>query len=213
MINETVWFYTLSTIAQTCAAILALGGTFIVFKLDKVQTALNNYRNRVVGIIQTWRRGSKQPDKFYDESDKDILGQYRTIVSDNNEDIFDKSDIVELIKRFERVKFTTVKAKGIYEMDNGVLLDHEERKRWCERMAGLFKKNIKIEHDIFDYLKQSIILLTSSIFLSIFTLFNIKNGIAGGFTLFLLFIVIFSLIAITYSAFAVWKIAKSKPIL
>jgi len=39
------WYYTLSAIAQTCGAILALGGAFVVFKIDKVQQGINKYRD------------------------------------------------------------------------------------------------------------------------------------------------------------------------
>ena len=37
----TKWLYAFSTLSQVCAAIIAFGATFVVFKLDKLYTAIN----------------------------------------------------------------------------------------------------------------------------------------------------------------------------
>lgn len=209
--ESNVWFYTLSTISQTCAAIFALGGTFVVFKLDKVKTAIDNYRGRVVLIVQLWRRGTKAPDKFFDESDEDILGQYRTIVSDNPEAVFDKDGLVELYQQLEGTRFISAE-EGVFIMNNGVRLDHDEKKRWCNRMADLLERNIKLNNKVFVYLRFSIILLAASVIVSVGLLISRPINLPVGVKT-LVAVVILGLLSIGYSAFAVWKIAKSKPIL
>lgn len=210
--ESNTWFYTLSTISQTCAAILALGGTFVVFKLDKVQTAIDNYRGRVVLIVQLWRRGTKAPDKFFDESDEDILGQYKTIVSENPEVVFDKDGVVELYQQLEGTRFISAEGGGVFIMNNGVRLDHEEKKRWCNRMADLLEMNIKLNNKIFIYLRFSIILLAASVIISVGLLISKPINLPVGVKT-LVTVVILGILSIGYSAFAVWKIAKSKPIL
>lgn len=210
MVNENVWFYTLSTIAQTCAAILALGGTFVIFKLDKLSSALNNYRGRVVVIVQAWRRSTKPPDKFFDESNQDILNQYRNIVSTNKEDLFDKSEITQIYIQFENVRIISPQGNGSFSMSNGVILNHEERMRWCNRMADLLEKNISFEHETYNYLKAAILFLSISIVSSIFMLGLYPQW---GFNDIFYRIVVWSIFSVLFSSYAVWKIARMRPIL
>lgn len=211
MIPDNVWFYTLSTIAQTCAAILALGGAFTVFKLDKVQTAIGNYRGRVISIIRAWRKESKVGDKFYDESAKDIFDQYKTIVRDNEEKIFDNPDLEEVYTRYENTRISHKDKNGISITIDNIKLDREEKKRWCNRMANLLEENIKIEGSIYTYLKIALVLLTASIISSIFMLNFLPEWSVDKY----IFCVIsgWSIGSIIFSGFAVWKIAKFKPIL
>jgi hypothetical protein len=209
--ESNTWFYTLSTISQTCAAILALGGTFVVFKLDKVKTAIDNYRGRVVGLLQFWRKGTKAPDKFYDESDQDILKQYREIVKANPVEPFDRDGFVAVYESFERSRYTMSGGQGIYLMDNGVTLDHDERKRWCNRMADLLEKNINLNNRIYRYLLFSILLLATSIIISVGLLIAKPLALPIGVKT-LVSMVGFAILSIGYSAFAVWKIARAKPI-
>ncbi len=212
MFTETnTWFYTLSTISQTCAAILALGATFVVFKLDKVKIAIDNYRGRVVRLLQLWHRGEKAPDKFFDEPDEKIIEQYITSVIDSDEDVFDRNGVIELYELFEGVRLNYAVSKDAFIMSNGIKLDHEERKRWCNRMAHLMKKNVILNNRIYNYLRFSIISLAMSIIISVGLLIAKPLNLPVDKNT-LIVIVAFAILSIGYSAYAVWKIARSKPI-
>ncbi|MDD5567279.1 MAG: hypothetical protein PHH01_03740 [Patescibacteria group bacterium] len=209
--ESNLWFYAFSTIAQTCAAILALGGTFVVFKLDKAKNGINNYRGRILEILYVWRGPSKTPDKFYDESDEDVLGQYMTVVSTNNETIFDKPDLNYIYARFENVRETMIEPSGNRILSNGVILDHKERKRWCERMASLYKKNILIEKLIVRLFKIALISLSFCIIVSIFLLISKGHNLPVGINI-LTCVVILTALTIIYSAISFWLIARARPI-
>ncbi|MDP3964142.1 MAG: hypothetical protein Q8Q20_00575 [bacterium] len=210
--ESSTWFYTLSTISQTCAAILALGGTFVVFKLDKVQTAIDNYRGRVVRIVQLWRIGARAPDEFIDKSEEEILGEYKRIVTDNAEEVFDRNGIVELYQQLEGVRILTMQEQGSFNMDNGVRLDHDERKRWSNRMADLLESNIRLKNRIYSMLKSSIVLLAVTIVVSIGLLISAPLKLPVGINT-LAIVILLAILSIGYSTLAVWKIARSKPIL
>jgi hypothetical protein len=78
MIEANTWYYTLSTIAQTLAAILALGGTFIVFKLDRINERIKNLRDIAIETIMIFQE--KLTQSFDDTSDKKILQQMKDFV-------------------------------------------------------------------------------------------------------------------------------------
>jgi len=209
--ESNVWFYTLSTIAQTCAAILALGGTFVVFKLDKAKDGIRNYRGRVLGILYIWRGASKTPDKFFDESDQDVYDQYKKIVKDNKETIFDRNGIDNVYKQFEKLGGVILTHSGDLELTNGVILDHNERKRWCERMARLYEKNIFIEKLIVRLFIVALLFLSICIVASIILLMSKGHTLPVGIKT-LTSLVILTAVTIVYSAVSFWIIARARPI-
>ncbi|MEK7637683.1 MAG: hypothetical protein AAB402_04870 [Patescibacteria group bacterium] len=209
--NSNVWFYTLSTIAQTCGTILALGGTFVIFRFDKLQTALGNYRGRIVRIVQTWRGDSKKPDAFFDESDRDVRDQYLTIVRDNEEQLDNlfNEHIDGLYEAFEGRPIKRGLQGSQQEIINQV---RAERERWCTRMVDLYSKNIEMKQTIHSYLKWALILLTLSILFSVVLLSVGFDSSIIKVAAFLVTVII-SAISIVYTAIAVWKIGSKNPIM
>lgn len=204
-VELNTWFYTLSTIAQTCAAILALGGAFVVYKLDKVEGAIHNYRGRVIRILLAWLRDSRQPDKFYDVRDEIVLDRYKKIVANDNDEIFDSEGVESVYLQFENVR-KLVGAEGGFELSNGVILNYEEKKRWVVRMAKLYEQNIDIKNDIFRRFKRAIVLLGLSIVASFVFLVADRVGIPRSDWV-LIPTVLLGIFSVVYSAYSVWKIA------
>ena len=76
MENNT-WYYTLSTISQTLAAIMGLGAVFLVLQLENTAKQINDYRGRAVDILMIIARHISEY-KF------DIKASISTIQSDMN---------------------------------------------------------------------------------------------------------------------------------
>ncbi len=70
-INSNTWYYTLSTIAQTLAAILALAAVFIVLRLQGILKNINDYKERAHYIFDVVKR--HQPSYDVVSSDREVL--------------------------------------------------------------------------------------------------------------------------------------------
>jgi len=49
--DNNIWFYTLSTISQTTAAIIGLFAVFVVFKMDKINKSITDLRGPIIHMI------------------------------------------------------------------------------------------------------------------------------------------------------------------
>ncbi|MFA5967135.1 MAG: hypothetical protein WC805_01275 [Patescibacteria group bacterium] len=72
-----IWFYTLSSISQVMAAIVALFGVFSVYKLGIIDKEINDYRNRAVELIMaTGVTNQSDAQLQYLKSNKQILKEF-----------------------------------------------------------------------------------------------------------------------------------------
>ncbi|TSC77650.1 MAG: hypothetical protein G01um101424_273 [Parcubacteria group bacterium Gr01-1014_24] len=60
---DNTWYYTLSTISQTLAAILALVAVFIVLRLEGLGRSINDYRSRALKILEIKDLSSNSREK------------------------------------------------------------------------------------------------------------------------------------------------------
>ena len=69
--DNNTWFYTLSTIAQVMAAIAGLFAVFVVFRTDKLNNHLTEFRAMVVGAVHI------DGHQVFQMPDKDLLQKGR----------------------------------------------------------------------------------------------------------------------------------------
>lgn len=194
MADYNWWYYTLSAVAQTCGALVGVGGAFVIFKLDKLQGGTNNYRDRVIQSILVPLEG-KDEVEYYDVSDEAINSSYKA----HNEvgDIIDKQgNVVEKVKRV-----ITERYGGQY---NNEYLIH-----WIKGTVRTLSVNIEAEKASRFYFKQSLLLLISTIVLNIILLaFASPHSITSN-VLFVL-ITLYSVCSIVYSTYLYWKILSKR---
>ena len=63
---DNTWYYTLSTIAQTLAAILALAAVFVVLRLESLNKNINDYRGRALKILRAKEKHLSSEKKSWD---------------------------------------------------------------------------------------------------------------------------------------------------
>lgn len=70
---DTTWYYTLSTISQTLAAILGVIAVFVVLRLDGLTKNITDYRYRALRILRVKTRYIKEYRPAENETDKILL--------------------------------------------------------------------------------------------------------------------------------------------
>ena len=69
---DNTWYYTLSTISQTLAAILGLGAVFIVLRMQGLNKNIAEYRAMALNIIRSRKENIRNYEMPSDEIE-DIL--------------------------------------------------------------------------------------------------------------------------------------------
>lgn len=205
----SIWFYTLSTIAQVCAGILAIGGAFIVYQLGKVDIAIGSYRGRVIdsfSVLHNEKVGHPDDMRF---------GEYYA----NRTYSKLKEDMNEVLK-LQTIRFASVNLRKLIaareQVNEHYVENRGERyaKDWIERMWRHFTDNTQIQEAIYVRLKQSLWWLTATIAVSESALFlgpkRIPNPDIN--SILLLGILVIGIISVVKTAYAVWFIAKKQPI-
>lgn len=160
--TDNTWYYGLSTIAQTCGAVLALGGTFVVFRLDKIQTAINNYRGRVIDILLSLNQQAIMPSNYFPDTDEEILKEYRIFDVPTNAEMFKSMEIKQLISGYEN------HTRGLVQTNNTLMwgriaLDDRLAKSWCDQMAESLNKNLQTKIMTFGLFKFATLFLACAI--------------------------------------------------
>lgn len=73
----TTWYYTLSTIAQSAATMIAFGAAFVVFKLSDNWLKISDYRKPILRTIEIFN--SKLPNYYINYSDQKIIKEIKDI--------------------------------------------------------------------------------------------------------------------------------------
>jgi len=104
---DNVWYYTLSTIAQTLAAILGLAAVFVTIRLQNIIEEIKEYKRRAYYIIKIRDKHLSKDIKNYRITDRSASGLHNDLQEieknytkyEENSGI--KSDIENLAKAFE----------------------------------------------------------------------------------------------------------------
>lgn len=105
---DNTWFYTLSTIAQTLAAILGLAAIFVTIRLQNIILELKEYKRRAYYIIKIRDRHLSKDLKDYRITDRTASGLFKDLQEmeknymkyEENSGI--KADLEKFAKAFEQ---------------------------------------------------------------------------------------------------------------
>ena len=78
MENNNIWFYSLSTIAQSMASIAGLFAVFVIFKIDKINKNLFNIRGAIILCLSALKKNGTE---FWNNSDKQLHQKAKEFLS------------------------------------------------------------------------------------------------------------------------------------
>ncbi len=203
-ISANTWFYLLSSIAQTCGAILALSATFVIFKYNEIAEGLKNYRGRVNSILEIQKISEFKPYQLFGYSAKQILEIYKknenSIISNYNYEyaisVSNKYPYDDLIR-------ATTDRQGT--ADDG--------RKWSEKMVELLQKNIELKTEVDNKLKWSVFLLVITIVYSYISLiFGKINQYIVGEPILLWTCTVLGIISLLYTSWSIIFISNKETI-
>ena len=198
--DSNFWFYTLSAIPQTLGAIIALTATFIIFKLNHVEERTK----REYGEIKDWVLTLLPELKVHQITEFDdnaMLSKLKEAIGMLNPEKqrFGLEDVRfnQLYSMYEHVLLTNKRKIDSYKNIYNYLL---EKQRILTSLIGVRKSALR-------HLKISLALTvlpisSSIIFLPFYKWFTNSGHIIVGT------LVIFSVVAVSYTATSVWDIAR-----
>jgi hypothetical protein len=77
-LQSNTWYYSLSTIIQSLAAILALGGSIFIFRMNQVSNEVGEYKKRMINFLGNIEK--KKTSDYHDLSDIEVRKKYFTIL-------------------------------------------------------------------------------------------------------------------------------------
>jgi hypothetical protein len=204
------WFYTLSAIPQTIASLIALSATFIIFKLNAIDSNINTdvYHIRIFLNVL-----NNNFEPYIGRKD------LREILNPLKEEI-KKLDSEKESLGLDRIIFENLQSACRYII-SGKIVDwyplHEKNLykfityKYDSLKGGYMSKNI-----ILDYLKKTLILSSISVVLCLLFLSQfeastgfeviINNYCIARFILY--FLAVFSIESIIYAVYSIFKISK-----
>lgn len=204
MIATTIpeyWYYLLSTIAQTCGAILAIAGAYTIFKLEKVDSGISNYHSRLSRIL--FEIDSVNfPLSAHFNRPSEILSDFKNAWTKDSWEKLIRSDWVT-----NKGNNTIRNEMGVSNTDDRSKPTQELVNNWVERMKICYTYNKETRSTILDRLSKVLWLLTLSIILSIYYLM-IATQIPSRYIIEL--ITLFSLFSIADSVYHAWKIVVAE---
>lgn len=199
---DNYWYYTLSAIPQTLAAIIALAATFVVFKLNFLSEQIRKSRNdlsRFILLLTSFKH--KEIHDIEPLSDRSFVRLYEEGLTNINNDQNNLGLDPGIYKRLEK------------EMER--IINDEWRSNFRarpNRIYGYLEMKKDILKNFLDAKRRSILLLLGSLSLTtiviVVSLFMLPNyNFFCNPYLVLTIIMIASLVSVTLTAYSVWKIA------
>ncbi|MFH1509428.1 MAG: hypothetical protein ABIE68_04655 [bacterium] len=193
IITQEIWFWTFSTIAQVCAAILALGGTFVVFKIDKITTCIYKYREIIIDLIFKIKKTQLPKYKYPNIHNFKIIKEFKKI----NVDILTAEKLDELRKYL-------ISSFGFIPEPN----TNTGTIDLIKTLFEYYKINYKRKNEVFRNLRHSFIFLSINIIISLILLSVEFIKLDYGLFLFY-FVLLYSIFSILYTVILFWRIIYS----
>ncbi|MFH1392760.1 MAG: hypothetical protein ABIG90_03805 [bacterium] len=191
MIDPNIWFYTLSTIAQTLAAMLALGATFTIFKLNIINKRLSDLKDRLFLVVASFENDlTKCPENMEEDE----------LIKKTDECLDKFSNTENLTKeRLRKIYKNMTGAEVIFTNDKDLIL-------FLKNNLDRFRTDRSKKNETLKFLKKSLFLLSMPIILSIYLLplhsfFKLYDGEI------LLVIITLAIFSIYFQGRIIWKIS------
>ena len=197
------WFYTLSTIAQTLAALIALAATFIVFRLNFISEAIQHEYEKVRPLLMEMSPDYEQMVESMNtyQVASFISSMLKTFGSTSPMLGVDDARLSRLIDILNRVEVTWRRDLSGNERVHSFLV-HEETN---------LRRLVERRNDVLNVLVTSLCSVAVPIALSLLllphygTMFVINNS--GWILTALTWL---STLSIAYTAYGIWKVARVK---
>lgn len=185
--DTNYWFYTLSTIAQSLAAIIALFATFIVVVLGNLNKEINDYAERMINILV--KCGMKSHMDYYGMSKDAVFSEFISFFK--IEENYKNSGLEDAISGY---------CSGLPTKDEKKI---EYIKNFIKNTINIFNKIKTKKLLIYKYLRMSLVLTSISI-ISSFT----GLTIIPPYLYFVIFLTFISSLTVIYITVSIWKIIK-----
>jgi hypothetical protein len=197
--DSNFWFYTLSAIPQTLGAVIALSATFVIFKLNHIESRTKKEYDEITEWIMPLHPEIEIPDitKLDDSSIlqklREGMGKLNREESNLGFDGYDKlRDLYgEVINSYKR-HFSPTEAR-IYD--------------YLQEKNRILSSLLEVRRDALRRLKASLVLTVLPIVGSIIFL-PLYQQVSYCRVVIVSALVIFAVIGICYTAYSVWKIAR-----
>ena len=191
IIMENIWLYTLSTLAQVMATIIALFGVFVVVKLNETRKKIFRIRNEdfIPFLVKKSHQISLEENKFFQKYN---LSKDKESYSNWNDE--------KLNKIFKEI--ITLK-HSIIQVENRMI---------TKETSQYFSRLINSKNNTIKRLKKTLIFCTILVIISLFLLaspFSIFNLNQKELNLYLLLpLICFSFFTIGYISQSIYQISK-----
>jgi len=203
--DSNFWFYTLSAIPQTVASLIALSATFVVFKLNTIDSNINTDIYHIKIFLNVLNNNFEPYIRR--KNIKEILQPLKKEI--------EKLDSKKKFLGLEEIVFNNLTSACRYIISG-------ERVTWYPLSEQNLYKFVKYKYDslldgdlskqkILDSLKKVLILSAISVTSCLFLLLNSQIFISKNYstTFIIYFLSIFSILSIIYTIYSIFKISRT----
>lgn len=189
--TPNTWYYTLSTISQTLAAILGLAAVFVVLRLQGLIKNISDYRGRAIDVLRVKEKHIQSYKIPQSITIKEILEDLREIDGNYETEYSRNAGVVDNLS----------KLSDRYEPNKG--LGHQDFLKDTLKNLDSF---VSQRDDVVKLVKWPGIIVSLAIAISILLLGLTDWAINNSLILLLLFVVVLALFGIWSIIRACWKI-------
>ena len=165
------WFYTLSTISQTLAALVALGATFVIFSLDKLNKNILDYRQRLIYILKESDRNTPE-STYYALNNINLLKYFNTnlyskIQAEKQDLGIGENNCVNFVNHYILIEFGN---KNGYSSTQGLEKEVLDAYAYLNRIKDYYSDSIEFKRKIICQTIVTVIINSLTIILSVILL-------------------------------------------
>ncbi len=200
--DSNFWFFTLSTISQTLAAIIALASTFVVYKLTRINYQLHTLTQEVKALFVYELQEDDNPHDLIGTKYREVLAWFSGWLH--------KLDLKKYKEGSPEYIDFVAHLSDIIDISPSLIMNHPEHfKRLLKEKEDYFIRLLNDKESSYKYLKNSLIFTATTIALSLiaipfypfFQSLFIPNTIIG-------VLVLFAVCSTVYTSVIVWKITR-----
>lgn len=197
--DSNFWFYTLSTIPQTLGAVIALSATFVIFKLNHIESRIKKECDE----IKEWIMPLLPEIEIHEITKLDDSGISQKL----------KEGVKILNLKDSRLGIGDGRYNKLYDLYKGVILSYKRKfEPTRERIYEYLREKDHILTSLLEVRKNALYHLEISLSLTVLPIVGsivflpLYNQITYR-TLIVLVLIVLAIIGICYTAYSVWRIA------